>query len=207
MTAQRNGMFFGRNVYETLKALDCDDARGRFMMELFSYGMEGVEPDFGGDPLMEIAFINIKPFIDSSASRAAASRENGKKGGRPRKGRGAGTSSAADADVPENLDGNLGENLENLDSVGFDVSQRNLENLDGNLENLAENLGNPPYNKNTNTNTNTNGNTNSNSKREEEKIQKRRRRGRVSKFRRKADVSPLFDEAEDGEGGWLDERE
>lgn len=52
----------------------------RLAYALSMYGAAGVEPDFGGDVSLECVFIALKENIDYSV----ASRENGRKGGRPK---------------------------------------------------------------------------------------------------------------------------
>jgi hypothetical protein len=206
MAGNAKGVWFGRNVYETLAILPDDAARGRFMAALFSYALDGVEPDFSDDALMHMAFVNIRPLLDTSKARGAASRANGKKGGRPRKeggevcADGAGEVEGACADAGGNAGevegGNApGDACENLDE--------NLENLEKPSEKLGLNLENPPINKNKNKNRNENKNKNV----PKEKIQKRKPPTGRARRRRRADVSPLFDEAGDGKEGWLRECE
>jgi len=60
------------------------DRRWPFFVELFRYRMEGVEPNPQSD-LERMALINIFPVIDASVERYNTNKENGAKGGRPRK--------------------------------------------------------------------------------------------------------------------------
>lgn len=61
-----------------------EERRWPFFMELFRYRMDGTEPEPQTD-LEQMALINIFPVIDRSVERYAANKENGEKGGRPRK--------------------------------------------------------------------------------------------------------------------------
>ena len=53
-------------------------------MELFKYRMDGTEPEPQSD-LERMALVNIFPVIDRSVERYTANKENGAKGGRPKK--------------------------------------------------------------------------------------------------------------------------
>lgn len=61
-----------------------EERRWPFFMELFRYRMDGTEPEPLTD-LERMALVNIFPVIDRSVERYAISKENGAKGGRPRK--------------------------------------------------------------------------------------------------------------------------
>lgn len=61
-----------------------EERRWPFFEELFRYRMDGTEPQPQSD-LELMALVNIFPVIDRSVERYAANKENGEKGGRPRK--------------------------------------------------------------------------------------------------------------------------
>ena len=58
--------------------------RWPFFVELFKYRMDGTEPEPQSD-LERMALVNIFPVIDKSVERYTANKENGAKGGRPKK--------------------------------------------------------------------------------------------------------------------------
>lgn len=61
-----------------------EDRRWPFFKELFRYRMDGTEPEPQTD-LEQMALINIFPVVDASVERYEKNKENGEKGGRPRK--------------------------------------------------------------------------------------------------------------------------
>lgn len=61
-----------------------EDRRWPFFKELFRYRMDGTEPEPQSD-LEQMALINIFPIVDASVERYEKNKENGAKGGRPRK--------------------------------------------------------------------------------------------------------------------------
>ena len=61
-----------------------EDRRWPFFLELFKYRMDGTEPEPQSD-LERMALVNIFPVIDRSVERYTANKENGAKGGRPKK--------------------------------------------------------------------------------------------------------------------------
>lgn len=60
------------------------ERRWPFFCELFKYRIDGTEPKPQSE-LEQMALVNIFPVIDRSVERWTASKENGAKGGRPRK--------------------------------------------------------------------------------------------------------------------------
>ena len=60
------------------------ERRWEFFKELFNYRINGIEPQPQSD-LERMALVNIFPLIDKSVERYTANKENGQKGGRPRK--------------------------------------------------------------------------------------------------------------------------
>lgn len=61
-----------------------EERRWPFFKELFHYRMDGTEPDPQTD-LEQMALVNIFPVVDASVERYEKNKENGAKGGRPRK--------------------------------------------------------------------------------------------------------------------------
>lgn len=61
-----------------------EDRRWAFFKELFAYRMTGAEPQPQSE-LEQMALVNIFPVIDRSVERYTANKENGAKGGRPKK--------------------------------------------------------------------------------------------------------------------------
>lgn len=61
-----------------------EERRWPFFKELFHYRMDGTEPEPQTD-LEQMALINIFPIVDASVERYEKNKENGAKGGRPRK--------------------------------------------------------------------------------------------------------------------------
>lgn len=60
------------------------DRRWEFFKELFNYRANGVPPEPQSD-LERMALVNIFPLINKSVERYTANKENGQKGGRPKK--------------------------------------------------------------------------------------------------------------------------
>lgn len=62
---------------------------GRIVLAMDDYAREGIMPDFGKDKLLQVVFEMARGSIDRNQKKseafAAKARENGKKGGRPKK--------------------------------------------------------------------------------------------------------------------------
>lgn len=61
-----------------------EERRWPFFKELFRYRMDGTEPEPQTD-LEQMALINIFPVVDASVERYEKNKENGAKGGRPKR--------------------------------------------------------------------------------------------------------------------------
>ena len=61
-----------------------EERRWPFFKELFHYRMDGTEPEPQTD-LEQMALINIFPIVDASVERYEKNKENGAKGGRPKR--------------------------------------------------------------------------------------------------------------------------
>lgn len=61
-----------------------EDRRWPFFKELFRYRMDGTEPEPQSN-LEQMALINIFPVVDASVERYEKNKENGAKGGRPKR--------------------------------------------------------------------------------------------------------------------------
>ena len=68
------------SYYEAIRPLP-DDQRLALYDAIMDYAFQGVEP-VDLPPILNGYFVLLRPNIDSSSSRYAASVENGKKGGR-----------------------------------------------------------------------------------------------------------------------------
>lgn len=77
-----SGFVFQRSYYEALRGLD-DENRLAVLDAITDYAFTGKTPE-GLGPLPFACFTLIKPTLDSSLSRYAACRANGKRGGRPK---------------------------------------------------------------------------------------------------------------------------
>lgn len=68
-----------------------DDEAGKLFKSLFPYGRESIKPDFDRNPALAMAFDILSMAIDRDKERytrrCEANRENGRKGGRPKKNR------------------------------------------------------------------------------------------------------------------------
>ena len=68
-----------------------DEEAGKLFKSLFPYGREEIKPDFDNSPALAMAFDILSMAIDRDkeryAKRCEANRENGRKGGRPKKNR------------------------------------------------------------------------------------------------------------------------
>ncbi|MDE5717122.1 MAG: hypothetical protein K2I53_05805 [Lachnospiraceae bacterium] len=66
-----------------------DDEAGKLFKSLFPYGREEIRPDFNDSPALAMAFDILSMAIDRDKEkyvrRCDANRENGRKGGRPKK--------------------------------------------------------------------------------------------------------------------------
>lgn len=83
---QKNSFLIYHEYREHLKLLT-DEQRGQLLMALIDYSEAGEIPELDGITQMAFSFIRSQMDRDSEKyeSRVAANRENGKKGGRPKK--------------------------------------------------------------------------------------------------------------------------
>lgn len=82
---QRKGFVFLRSYYDALKGLSRED-RALILDAVLQYVFEGKEPDSEALPPLLLGFFTLlRPNIDSSVRRYQTQRENGQKGGRPKK--------------------------------------------------------------------------------------------------------------------------
>lgn len=70
-----------RSYAEVIRLLPCENQLDLFWA-ILNYAFEGLEPSFE-DTAMKIAWVGIKPNIDSSLKKLRAQRENGSRGGAP----------------------------------------------------------------------------------------------------------------------------
>lgn len=75
-------MIFYESIYEACKGLSAED-RAQTYEAIINYGCAGILPE-KLSPVPNAIFIMAKPLLDSAKDK----RENGKKGGRPKKGAG-----------------------------------------------------------------------------------------------------------------------
>ena len=78
-----HGFMMLPSYYEAIRPLP-DDQRLALYDAIMDYAFQGVDP-VDLPPILNGYFVLLRPNIDSSSSRYAASVENGKKGGRPPK--------------------------------------------------------------------------------------------------------------------------
>lgn len=76
----RESFIFHKNYYSAIAKLP-EELRGVFISMICEYAFEDKQPDFGEYPILNPFWDLVVPMIDANNAR----RENGKKGGRPRK--------------------------------------------------------------------------------------------------------------------------
>lgn len=83
---QKSSFLIYHEYREPLKLLT-DEQRGRLLMALIDYSESGVVPELDGISMMAFSFIQSQMDRDSKKyeNRCNSNRENGKKGGRPKK--------------------------------------------------------------------------------------------------------------------------
>ena len=83
---QKSSFLIYHEYREPLKLLT-DEQRGRLLMALIDYSESGVVPELDGISMMAFSFIQSQMDRDSKKyeNRCSSNRENGKKGGRPKK--------------------------------------------------------------------------------------------------------------------------
>ena len=80
MEMRMESYVFYRSFHDATKDLT-DEQYGKIMRIINEYSLNGIEPNIGDDTVVKMAFLLVKPQIDANSRR----RENGNKGGRPRK--------------------------------------------------------------------------------------------------------------------------
>lgn len=78
--------FFWRNYWDALSKLGTNEDRGRLVTAMCEYAFDGVEPDFGGDPVIDMAWTLIAAPLRESVERGRVASERGRRGGRGNKG-------------------------------------------------------------------------------------------------------------------------
>lgn len=93
-------MTFFRSYWEAARMLP-DDERGRFLEGILAYAFDGEEPDFEG--VLAMAWVLVKPNLDSSARQSEAGRRGGAKQADEDSNKGAckGASKGASAERPK----------------------------------------------------------------------------------------------------------
>lgn len=83
---QKSSFLIYHEYREPLKLLT-DEQRGQLLMALIDYSESGVVPELDGISMMAFSFIQSQMDRDSKKyeNRCSSNRENGKKGGRPKK--------------------------------------------------------------------------------------------------------------------------
>ena len=83
---QKSSFLIYHEYREPLKLLT-DEQRGQLLMALIDYSESGVAPELDGISMMAFSFIQSQMDRDSKKyeNRCSSNRENGKKGGRPKK--------------------------------------------------------------------------------------------------------------------------
>ena len=83
---QKSSFLIYHEYREPLKLLT-DEQRGQLLMALIDYSESGVVPELDGISMMAFSFIQSQMNRDSKKyeNRCSSNRENGKKGGRPKK--------------------------------------------------------------------------------------------------------------------------
>lgn len=115
-----------------------EERRWPFFEELFRYRMDGTEPEIQSD-LERMALTVIFPIVDASVERYEKNKENGEKGGRPRK-----------WIPPEEWQAYRKEHTQQETAEHFGISVRTLQNW----EQAAKTGKNQNLNKNKNSNIN-----------------------------------------------------
>ena len=115
-----------------------EERRWPFFEELFQYRMDGTEPEIQSD-LERMALTVIFPIVDASVERYEKNKENGEKGGRPRK-----------WIPPEEWQAYRKEHTQQETAEHFGISVRTLQNW----EQAAKTGKNQNINKNKNSNIN-----------------------------------------------------
>ena len=123
-----------------------EERRWPFFEELFQYRMDGTEPEIQSD-LERMALTVIFPIVDASVERYKTAKENGEKGGRPRK-----------FIPPEEWQAYRKEHTQQETAEHYGISVRTLQSW----EQAAKTGKNHNININDNKNLNVNSNSNSN---------------------------------------------
>ncbi len=79
----RNSILIYRSHVESISKLNDPNLELEIYKAIFTYCLDGVEPKLTG--VADAIFTSIKVNLDNAMKRYAASVENGKKGGRPKK--------------------------------------------------------------------------------------------------------------------------
>lgn len=81
---------------------------GELLFAIYDYECDRVEPDFDSDPLLRMMWLRVKGDLDAQQraidERNERNRENGKKGGRPRKDKSNAAKEADDGPSEEEID-------------------------------------------------------------------------------------------------------
>lgn len=137
----RTSFVFYDGFYNAIKKMRTSEEKAELIEAICKYEFEGVIPEMSY--VCEIAFEVIKPSLDKATMRYAASVENGKKGGRPKKyenptepnrtynNLGEPNETQQNLNEPTRTQGNLNvnDNVNVNDSVNGSVSENDSEKL------------------------------------------------------------------------------
>lgn len=83
--AQSERFYFWRGYYDALCKLPDPESRDKFVMAICRYAFDGIEPDFGGNALLDFAWAIIADQVHESVEIGRKMAERGRKSGEARK--------------------------------------------------------------------------------------------------------------------------
>ena len=83
--AQSERFYFWRGYYDALLKLPTAEQRDEFVMAICAYAFDGIEPDFGGDALLDVVWQIVRDQVAESVAIGRDMAERGRRSGEARR--------------------------------------------------------------------------------------------------------------------------